>query len=78
MARTWIAGALISLSALSANAQQGATPQPAMPDVQALGPQTGSKVPDFALTDQNGRTRTLRSLAGPKGTVLVFYRSADW
>ncbi|MGE0450462.1 MAG: redoxin domain-containing protein [Vicinamibacterales bacterium] len=56
----------------------GQQPPPAMPDVRSLGPQVGSKVPDFSLPDQHGETRTLRSLMGPKGMLLVFYRSADW
>lgn len=47
-------------------------------DVQALGPQAGSHVPDFSLPDQSGRIRTLASLMGPKGAMLVFSRSADW
>jgi len=55
-----------------------ATPQPAPPDVQKLGPQVGTVVPDFTLRDQNGQSRTLASLSGPKGLMLVFYRSADW
>lgn len=60
-------------------AQQGRAAQAtAVPDVQKLGPQVGSTVPDFSLPDQNGRTRTLRSLMGPKGLMLVFSRSADW
>ena len=42
------------------------------------GPDVGSVVPKFEAPDQNGHTRTLQSVAGPKGTVLVFYRSADW
>jgi len=48
------------------------------PDVTKLGPQVGEKVPDFSLPDQHGQTRTLSSLMGPKGLVLVFNRSADW
>jgi peroxiredoxin len=60
-----------------ATAQQPAT-QPALPDVQTLGPQVGSRVPDFTLLDQQGQSRTLASLIGPKGLMLVFYRSADW
>jgi len=28
--------------------------------------------------DQNGRTRTLQSLMGQRGLMLVFIRSADW
>jgi len=35
-------------------------------------------VPDFSLPDQHGVTRTLQSTFGPKGAVLVFFRSADW
>jgi hypothetical protein len=42
------------------------------------GPAVGSKVPDFALEDQNGRRLTLPDLMGPKGMLLVFTRSADW
>ena len=42
------------------------------------GPKVGEAVPDFRLTDQNGAERTLRSILGPKGALLVFYRSADW
>ncbi|MGE0460804.1 MAG: hypothetical protein AB7Q16_05500 [Vicinamibacterales bacterium] len=47
-------------------------------DVSRLGPQVGSRVPDFALKDQSGRAWTLSSLMGPRGAMLVFYRSADW
>ena len=51
---------------------------PALPDIPKLGPQVGSRVPDFTLLDQSGRSRTLMSLMGPKGLMLVFFRSADW
>jgi peroxiredoxin len=47
-------------------------------DVQKLGPQIGTKVPEFTLTDQHGVQRNLHSVMGPKGVVLVFFRSADW
>jgi hypothetical protein len=47
-------------------------------DVTKLGPQVGDRVPDFSLRDQTGREQTLRSIMGPKGAMLVFYRSADW
>ena len=46
--------------------------------VDALGPQPGNVVPEFSLTDQNGRAHTLKSLLGPQGAMLVFSRSADW
>jgi cytochrome oxidase Cu insertion factor (SCO1/SenC/PrrC family) len=68
--------ALVSLVAQPA-AQQS-SPQPPLPDVQKLGPQIGTRVPDFTLLDQKGQSRTLASLMGPKGLVLVFFRSADW
>lgn len=47
-------------------------------DVARLGPQVGDRVPDFSLTDQNGNGRTLQSLMGARGLMLVFVRSADW
>jgi hypothetical protein len=73
MAATVI-GVIFSLSARSFLQQSSS----ALPDVQKLGPQVGSPVPDFTLSDQGGRQRTLRSLMGPKGLMLVFSRSADW
>ncbi len=42
------------------------------------GPTVGQAVPDFSLQDQNGHTQTLHTILGPKGALLVFYRSADW
>ena len=42
------------------------------------GPDAGSPAPDFSALDQAGRTQTLKSIMGPKGAMLVFYRSADW
>lgn len=47
-------------------------------DVSKLGPQVGERVPDFRLKDQNGKLRTLQSIMGSKGAMLVFYRSAAW
>ena len=47
-------------------------------DVATLGPQVGQQVPDFSLNDQNGKTWTRQSILGPKGAMLVFFRSADW
>jgi hypothetical protein len=42
------------------------------------GPDIGQAVPAFSLSDQTGATQTLKSVMGPKGALLVFYRSADW
>jgi len=47
-------------------------------NVAKLGPQVGAKVPDFNLADQQGKKRTLQSVMGPNGAMIVFYRSADW
>jgi cytochrome oxidase Cu insertion factor (SCO1/SenC/PrrC family) len=63
--------AVLALSAASAQQRQRV-------DVSTLGPQAGQRVPDFRLVDQNGTTRTLESLMGPRGLMLVFLRSADW
>ncbi len=42
------------------------------------GPQVGSKAPDFKAVDQDGRIQNLETISGPKGAILVFFRSADW
>jgi len=44
----------------------------------SIGLSIGQKAPAFSLRDQLGRTQTLDSLKGPNGTVLLFFRSADW
>lgn len=47
-------------------------------DTSKIGPQVGAVVPPFAGTDQFGKPHTLASVMGPKGAMLVFFRSADW
>jgi peroxiredoxin Q/BCP len=47
-------------------------------DVSRIGPQVGAAAPAFTGVDQFGKTHTLSSSSGPKGTMLVFFRSADW
>ena len=42
------------------------------------GPNAGQVVPAFSAQDQDARTQTLQSVMGPKGVMLVFFRSADW
>lgn len=42
------------------------------------GPEVGSTLPSFEALDQNGRPQNLKSILGPKGALLVFFRSADW
>jgi peroxiredoxin len=50
----------------------------AMLAASASGPNPGEMVPHFTLPDQSGQLRSLASLQGPKGLVLLFFRSADW
>lgn len=35
-------------------------------------------MPGFELRDQDGNARSLKSLLGPKGAAILFFRSADW
>ena len=49
--------------------------QPAEP---VLGLDTGSPAPAFTLSDQLGHQQSNETLKGSKGTVLLFFRSADW
>jgi len=42
------------------------------------GPEVGQPIPGFSAKDQEGRPQTLKSIMGPMGAVLVFFRSADW
>lgn len=44
----------------------------------SIGLAVGEKAPAFSLRDQFGREQTLESLKGANGTVLLFFRSADW
>lgn len=46
--------------------------------LDAIGPQPGAVVPAFSAVDQTGETRTLASIMGRRGAMLVFSRSADW
>ena len=74
----WVIGvALLCTFVVGVRGQQPPATPP-LPDIQALGPQVGAKVPEFSLPDQTGTVRTLQSLMGPKGLMLLFYRSADW
>ena len=40
--------------------------------------ETGKKAPAFSLEDQFGTMQTLKTLKGKNGTILLFFRSADW
>ena len=44
----------------------------------SIGLAVGQKAPAFSARDQFGQEQTLDTLKGSKGTVILFYRSADW
>jgi hypothetical protein len=44
----------------------------------SIGLPAGQKAPAFTARDQFGRQQTLESVKGLRGTVLLFFRSADW
>lgn len=62
---------VLALAGLSAQA-------PPAVDTSKIGPPVGAVVPAFSGTDQFGKPHTLASVMGPKGAMLVFFRSADW
>src|SRR5436190_7035792 len=73
MSRTALLCSIVALASMTALAQDVRRV-----DVSKLGPQVGATVPDFNLVDQNGSKRTLPSVMGARGAMIVFYRSADW
>ena len=44
----------------------------------SIGLAVGQRAPDFSAHDEFGKVQTLETLKGAKGTVLLFFRSADW
>jgi hypothetical protein len=44
----------------------------------SIGLEVGQQAPAFALPDQFGHQQSNETLKGSKGTVLLFFRSADW
>jgi hypothetical protein len=44
----------------------------------SIGLPVGGKAPAFSAPDQFGHPQTLDTLKGRSGTVLLFFRSADW
>jgi hypothetical protein len=56
----------------------GDTIQMAAIELMSIGLSVGQKAPAFSVHDQFGRIQTLDTLKGTNGTVLLFFRSADW
>ena len=42
------------------------------------GPAVGEMIPSFRAPDQHEKMQDLSSIRGPKGAMIVFFRSADW
>jgi cytochrome oxidase Cu insertion factor (SCO1/SenC/PrrC family) len=54
--------------------------QPAASDgvAPSIGLEIGQRAPAFSLTDQFGHEQSNETVKGSRGTVLLFFRSADW
>ena len=50
----------------------------ALAEAPVIGLADGVQAPAVALVDTRGATQTFETLAGAKGTVVAFVRSADW
>lgn len=68
---------LLSMGSLTLGLAQQST-APRQNDASEIGLAIGQKAPAFSLRDQFGRVQTNETLKGTKGTVLLFFRSADW
>jgi hypothetical protein len=76
--RTALVLGLALLAIRIGEARELQSPAAAAVDVERVGPQVGTSLPDFTLRDQRGEPRSLKSLVGPNGALIVFFRSADW
>lgn len=47
-------------------------------EMMSIGLPVGEKAPAFSMHDQFGHVQTLDTLKGRNGTILLFFRSADW
>jgi cytochrome oxidase Cu insertion factor (SCO1/SenC/PrrC family) len=65
---------LAGLSTVASDQENTSTNRALAPSVLEIGQQA----PTFALPDQFGHEHTNETLKGPKGTVILFFRSADW
>jgi cytochrome oxidase Cu insertion factor (SCO1/SenC/PrrC family) len=66
---------LAGVSALLAG-QESPSTNPTVPS--SIGLAVGQRAPTFALSDQFGQKQSNETLKGSNGTVLLFFRSADW
>jgi hypothetical protein len=72
------AGHLGDAVTVQGSLQGGAIRVSSIKPLAGIGLAVGHKAPVFSARDQFGHVQTLDTLRGPKGTVLLFFRSADW
>jgi hypothetical protein len=65
----------VGLFAIPGGQENSSTNQAAAPSV---GLEIGQTAPAFVLPDQFGYIQSNETLKGSNGTVLLFFRSADW
>ena len=65
---------LCFLALVSAQDNSPSKPRPS----PAFGLEVGQKAPAFSSRDQFGHGQSNETLKGSEGTVLLFFRSADW
>ena len=61
--------ALVNMQEISSNKQA---------DLPIIGLRVGQRAPAFASRDQFGHEQSSETLRESNGTVLLFFRSADW
>jgi len=72
-------GVVLGLSiAIFALANMKESPLSKQADLPSIGLQVGNRAPAFASRDQFGHDQSIETLKGSNGTVLLFFRSADW
>lgn len=71
-------GALVVVCAMIAAAMPGLAQPSKTPVGPAIGMERREKAPSFRLKDQFGHEQSNATLRGTNGTVLLFFRSADW
>ena len=73
------AGAIVSFLgiAMFASARLPGSNNGARP-ASSVGLAVRSKTPAFELRDQKGQKQSNETLNGANGTILLFFRSADW
>ena len=65
----------ICFLAIGCGADKSSSPRLASP---SIGSKVGQKMPPFSARDQFGKDVSSDALKGSNGTVLLFFRSADW